>query len=393
MIGSMALIDRRATAVGVAFLANGVAVASFLARLPERQDDLDLSDGALGVVLVGLALGALAVSPLAAALIARLGSGQTVVASACVLGATLPLAAVAASGGQLFGVLLVVGAADATLDIAMNANGAAHQAEVGRSVMHRLHATWAVGALVAAGVAALAARAGVPLTAHLAAVGATMAVATLAVRRHLPTDGGPDPARTPTARPRAGLGALRPIAALCVAMVGVAVVESASGSWAAVRLTDLGASDAVAALGLGAFTAGMITARLVGDPLTDRWGTGPALRVGLAVAAAGYGLSAVVTQPAPFIAAMAIAGIGCSGCFPLLFGAAAQAPGLAPGSGIATASLAARTGFLVQPAVIGLVADHAGLRPAFAGVAAVAVALAGAATRVLPGGEPPANVG
>jgi MFS family permease len=159
-------------------------------------------------------------------------------------------------------------------------------------------------------------------------------------------------------------------------MVGVAVVESASGNWAAVQLKHLGASDAVAALGLGAFTAGMIAGRLVGDHLTDRWGTAAMLRAGLVASAAGYGLSALVGQPAAFVAAMAVAGAGTSGCFPLLFAAAARVPGLAPGAGIATASLAARAGFLVQPALIGAVADHAGLRPAFAGVAAVALLLA-----------------
>ncbi|MFS8583763.1 MAG: MFS transporter, partial [Acidimicrobiia bacterium] len=55
----------RAGAVAVVFVANGLGGPSFLPRLPERQASLGLSDAGLGAVLVGLAVGALAASPLA----------------------------------------------------------------------------------------------------------------------------------------------------------------------------------------------------------------------------------------------------------------------------------------------------------------------------------------
>jgi len=371
--------------VGVVFVVHGLGATSFLARVPERQDALDLTDGELGVVLVGLALGAILVSPAAAWLIRRMGSGPATVASGIALGATLPLAAVAPTAATLFGALTVIGATDAACDIGMNANGASHQAELQRSVMHRLHAAWALGALAAAALGALAARANVSLTVHLTLVGVVLAAAVVAVQGRMAHDhpsldadaeAGSDP--DISARTR-----FRPIVVLCVAISVVAIIEGAPTNWAAVHLKDLGTSDATAALGVAAFTAGMVSGRLVGDPLTDRWGASAVLRLGMTLAAAGFALGAAIAHPAVFMAGMLLAGLGISGCFPLMFGAAATAPGLSPGTGIATTSLVARIGFLVQPVLVGITADHVGLRPAFAALAALAAALAVTAATVM----------
>jgi MFS family permease len=68
----------------------------------------------------------------------------------------------------------------------------------------------------------------------------------------------------------------------------------------------------------------------------------------------------------------------------LAFSGAANTPGVAPGAGAATVSLAARLGFLIEPLVVGAVAELVGLRWAFVLVAVVAVALAAAAGRIVP---------
>jgi hypothetical protein len=79
-----------------------------------------------------------------------------------------------------------------------------------------------------------------------------------------------------------------------------------------------------------------------------------------------------------------LAGAGASAFFPLAFSAAARLPGVAPGAGAATVSLAARLGFLAEPLVVGALAEAVGLRWAFLFVACVAAALAAAAPRIVP---------
>ncbi|HEX6567580.1 MAG TPA: MFS transporter, partial [Acidimicrobiales bacterium] len=307
----------RASAVAAVFVANGLGGPSFLPRLPERQAALGLSDAGLGLVLIGMAAGALVASPAAGRAVERLGSRPVVVAAALALAASLWTAGAAAEPAVLFVALAAIGAADATMDIAMNANGAALERWSGRSIMHRLHGAWSLGALAGAGLAAAAAGVGVPLTAQLAAVGAVIAVGVVVSRPGLmAADAGG--AAGPSAVPDepAALGAstvgdgrrfavgdpertahggsgragepsvarhrrLGPLVVLAVATVGGAIIEGAPADWSAIRLDRMGAGPGVAALGFAAFMGGMLFGRLVGDHLTDRFGGASVLRGGM----------------------------------------------------------------------------------------------------------------
>jgi MFS family permease len=424
-------VPPRARSIAVVFAANGLGALSFLARLPERQADLDLSDGQLGLALVGLSLGALVASPLAGRLVGKLGSRSVVVGATVTLGGCLALAGAAPTAAVLFAALALVGAADAAMDIAMNANGAAYEDLSGRSVMHRLHAAWSVGALVAAGVAAMAAAAGVPLTLHLAAAGALLLAAVVATRAGLVADSVRSPAsastavtatqhdggrsgdapaaastadaghepgrsgdpgewdRSPEPRERRSRGGRRlawPLLVLAVATAGGAVIEGAPTDWGAIQLERYGTGEGVAALAVAAFMAGMLAGRVVGDWLTDRLGAARLLRIGTSLVAGGIVLGAVVGHAAAFLPGLFLAGLGAAGFFPLAFSAAARTPGVSPGAGAATVALAARIGFIAEPVLIGAISDAVGLRWAFGLVAAIAVALAVTAPRIVPAG-------
>jgi MFS family permease len=390
------------TAIAVVFVANGLGGPSFLPRLPERQAALGLSDAGLGLVLVGMAAGALAASPAAGRAVGRVGSRPVAVGGALALGASLWTAGAAPHPVVLFVALLAIGAADAAMDIAMNANGAAYERGSGRSLMHRLHGAWSLGSLAAAGVAALLAAAGVSLTWHLLGVGIVVAAGALASRAwlvaddHLPdrhpaaapvSGGGEAPPRpaagpNPTRRRRAPR-ASGPLVALAAVTVAGAVIEGGPSDWSALRLERLGAGPGAAALGFAAFAAGMLAGRLTGDHLTDRHGGAAVLRGGMALVAAGLLAGALVDHPVVFAVGLVVAGVGAAGLFPLAFSAAATTPGVAPGTGAATVSLAARLGFMAEPVLVGALAELVGLRWAFAAVAALAVAVAVAAPRVL----------
>ncbi|HET6833779.1 MAG TPA: MFS transporter [Acidimicrobiales bacterium] len=388
------------SAVAVAFVANGLGGPSFLARLPERQSDLGLSDATLGLTLVGMALGAMAASPAAGGLVSRLGSRPVLVIAAAGLGASLWTVGAAPNAPTLFAALTLVGATDAAMDISMNANGAAYENRSGRSVMHGLHGTWSLGALAAAGIAAASAATGVPLTVHLALAGAVIAGSVLVARQGLvggdaqprvaagPADpgGGGEPAAP--SRPRL----IRPIVVLAAATVGGAIIEGAPSDWSAIQMERMGVGSGVSALGYAAFMAGMVGGRFAGDRLTDRLGGAVVLRGGTALVAVGLVTGIAVNQPAPFAIGLALAGLGAAGFFPLAFSAAARTAGVSPGSGAATVSLAARLGFMLEPLLMGAVADLVGLRWAFGLVAGVALVVAATAPRIVAGAGPPATV-
>jgi hypothetical protein len=333
-------------------------------------------------------------------LVSRAGSRPVLLVAACGLGASLWTVGAAPNAPTLFAALTVVGAADAAMDISMNANGAAYETRSARSVMHGLHGTWSLGALSAAGIAAVGAATGVPLTLHLALVGAVIAGSVLAIRRGLVGDdarpplaagsGDPEPTPARAAAPRRirPIRPIRPIVVLAAATVGGAIIEGAPSDWSAIQLERMGVAAGVSALGYAAFMAGMVGGRFAGDRLTDRFGGAVVLRSGTALVAAGLLIGVAVNHPAAFAVGLALAGLGAAGFFPLAFSAAARTHGVSPGSGAAAVSLAARLGFMIEPVIIGAVAELLSLRWAFGLAAVVALVLAAAAPRIVPGRGP-----
>lgn len=384
----------RVSLIALLFSANGLGGPSFLARLPERQRDLGLSEGQLGLVVAGFALGAGLASLFAGRLIERAGSRTVAIAAAATLGVSMWSAGAAPNAPALFAALAFIGAADAVMDTSMNANGALYEHVTGHSVMHRLHAAWSLGALSAAGVASAAAGLEIGLGVHLAVIGTVIvAIAVFArsglpegrvVHEPVPADDGSAPAGAAGGARVRRWGWMRGVAVLAGATVAGAMLEGVPSDWAAVRIEQFGVSSWVPALGFAAFMAGMLAGRSVGDHLTDRYGRAEVLRVGTALGAVGFLLAALVTQPVIFMAGLAAAGVGVSAFFPLAFSAASRTPGVAPGVGAAAVSLSARIGFLVEPVIVGSLAEVVGLRWGFVLVAVVAVGLSVAAPRIVP---------
>ena len=151
------------------FLLNGAVFSSWYARLPAIQADLDIGPGALGLALLGAPAGLLVAQPLVGALVARRGSGGVVAAAPAYIPAVI-LPAAATDAATLFAATALVGAANGTLDIAMNVQGLAVERATGRRIFNSLHAAFSFGALGGASVAAAVAALGLAPLPHLVAV-------------------------------------------------------------------------------------------------------------------------------------------------------------------------------------------------------------------------------
>lgn len=161
-----------------------------------------------------------------------------------------------------------------------------------------------------------------------------------------------------------------------IAMAGV-MVEDVGQNWSAVYLrAELGTPLATAGLGLVALMAAQFVGRMLGDPMTDRWGRAAVVRAGAALSAAGMLLVVLAPVPAAAVTGFAVAGFGCATLVPAAFHAADDIPGLRPGTGLALVSWLMRISFLSLSPAIGVLSDAVGLRaalvvvPVFALVAA-----------------------
>lgn len=395
-------------AVAVVFALNGFAFSNWVPRIPEVKATLGLSDGALGGALLGAGLGALVASVVAGRMVARYGSRPVTLWSALALCAVLALPGLAPSWLGLLLALVAVGAADAVMDVAMNAHGVVVERRYGRSIMNGLHGLWSAGAALGALCGGVAVVLGVPVAVHLALVGLALAVVgLLAVRALLPTavdraarGGGPgdlvgaggpgapsDATPGPLGATGGGLVLTRAVGLLGFLALLAALVEGAPADWSAVYVTGtVGAAAGLAGAPYTALAVAMLVGRLLADRATSRWGAVPVARFGALAAAAGMALGLLGGTPLTTVAGYAVVGAGVCSLFPAVFSAAGHLPGLPPGAAIATVSLVARAGFLVGPPLIGATAELVGLRGALGLTVVASVAIV-----VLAGGLAPAE--
>ncbi|MGQ0626576.1 MAG: MFS transporter [Phycisphaerales bacterium] len=368
-------------AVSLLFVANGWAMASWVAHLPAIKRTLGLTDSALGACLWAVAAGALVAMPLAGALATRWGSRPVAIALGCALCAAIALPALAPTPAMLICAFLLLGACNGGLDVSMNANAVSVEHVLARPIMSQVHAMYSLGNLLGALTSSALIALDFAPTMQLLGQGAALAllIAVIAPFMQHPTldlrSEGPH-----FAAPRRGilvLGAL----AFCALLA-----EGAIGDWSAVYLRDtLNARDATAPLGFAAFALTMTIGRLAGAFAAGRGWADRAASIGCIGATAALTLALLVNIPIVSMVAFALVGVGIANTVPLLFAAAGRVPGIPPGRGIAATATLGYAGLLAGPALIGQVAGFAGLRGGM-GVVVACLLILGATWSLRPRG-------
>lgn len=379
-------------AVLAAFVLSGTYFGAWATRLPAIRERLSLSDGELGLALGGVALGAILAMPVAGAVAARIGSRRATRVAIVVASVAVACVALAPSFAVLLALTIFFGIGTGALDVSMNAHGVAVERRFGRPILSRFHAGFSAGGLVGGVLGGLAAAAGVDERVQLAAVAAVGGTVTLVwSRRFLPARADAGGAAEPLfVRPPRRLWALG-----ALAFAGL-LVEGACGDWSAVYLRDeLGASPGAAAAGFTAFSLAMVVGRTSGDRLVELLGAVTLVRAGGAIAAAGFALALVVATPAAGVAGFAGLGLGVACIVPLVFRAAGDVAGIAPGLALGAVSSMGYLGLMTGPPLVGGVAELTSLPEALwllVGLAGVGTALAGTARHAAAASAAPASV-
>lgn len=380
-----AALRRARIAVVVAFLANGLAFATLIARTPAIRDTLGLSSAQLGLLLLCLSGGAVAGLPTSGPLVARYGPARGVLIGMVLMSTGLTLLTVGLVTGSIVpaGIGLVFcGLGSGIWDVSMNVEGAEVERLLGKPLMPRLHAAFSLGTVAGAGVGALTAALGVPLAWQLIVIVVLILVSALPVTgrflaRTEPTADEPRPGGSPLAawkEPRTLLIGLM--------VLGFAFTEGSANDWIAIAFVDgYGTSEVLGAVGFGFFVIAMTIGRLFGGAVLEKFGRVPTLRLTAAVALVGLLLVLLGGSTPVALAGALLWGIGASLGFPVGMSAAADDPAKAA-SRVSAVSSIAYTAFLAGPPLIGLLAEHTGiLRALFVVVGALALGLlcAGAA--------------
>ena len=383
---------RRAHAgTALVFFVHGASIATWVPRIPAIKERLGLTEGSLGIALLGIAAGALVTMQLVGPLLARYGS-RPVTRVAAFANASLLLApALAWNLPSLLVGLGLFGVSIGLLDPAMNAHGVVVEQRRGRPIMAGLHSMWSIGGLVGSAAAGLAARAGWDPLLHFTVAAVVLGtVAAVATRELLPAevDAVPVPAAGGDQALGAGGAASRwGRAVLLLGLIGFCsfLAEGTAADWSALYLRELGASPGAAAAGFAAFSLCMAAGRLVGDRLTSRFGPVRLVRDGSLVAAGGLGMGVVAGNELVAVAGFGLLGAGLAAVVPIAFSAAGNLGG--PGGvGIARVASLAYLGTLAGPPAVGFTAQATSLRFALLIPVALCVLIATCAAGVIPAG-------
>ncbi|GHA24395.1 MFS transporter [Devosia pacifica] len=346
------------------FFLQPLALGSWLVRIPDVQDKLDLGPGALAVALLGLPCGTLATLPFAGPLIGRIGARTGIIAGFVYYCVAISLPAFASDSTQLFVALVFAGSSVSFVELALNVKADRVEKATGRMIMTTSHGFWSLGimagSLIGSGFAAIG------LAAHwavllVAAISLPLGVANGVVLPRYPAEEAPEVEgggkRSAWSPPSLAL------LGICLFTFGVTMTEGAMADWSAVFLRETFSSDGgQAGLGYSVFAFMVAAGRFCGDWLRARYGAVTLARGCGVFALAGVTLLIVSPNVAVAMVGFAVVGVGVSVGFPLAVTAAAALGDRAASANVAVLSFMALLGFLVGPPVIGFIAEHFDMR-------------------------------
>jgi MFS family permease len=345
------------------FLVHGLAVSTWISRIPTVQIDLGLSNSVLGLTLLGTAAGSVLAIPICGRLVDRYTSKRVTAWSTLGLCVSLVLLSLATDALSLAALLFVFGAHAGSMDVAMNAQGVEVEKAMGTPIMSRLHSMYSVGAMAGAGLGGLVAERSIPLAMHFAFAAPVLIALTLwrspamLEVRH---------ARAAT-HEQSGRARRYPIRLFALAAIAfcMLVSEGAMADWTGVYLVqEMKASPGFAAQGFAVFSAAMALCRFFGDRINRRLGSVTTVRIASLTGA--LGLVAALSAPSAewALPGFAVTGAGFSVIVPIVFAAGGRLENISPGAGIAAVTGFGYVGFLMGPPVIGYLSEWLTLRHA-----------------------------
>lgn len=342
------------------FLIHGLCFSAWVSRIPAVKALLGLSDGVLGLSLLGSAVGSVIAIPISGTLVAHFGARRVTMWTSYGFSIAVALPAFARGPFTLFAALVVFGAMAGANDVAMNAEAVATERLLGVRAISRFHGMFSVAAMAGAAAGGLIASLGIAPVRHLPIAALVFIGITIVASRLMPEA----PIAESTSRSKTLFRKL-PAALVALSVIGFCMLlsEGAVADWAGVFLKQvIHTSDGFAPLGYAVFCAAMAIFRMLGDWISTRIGGAATVRVGASVAAAGLLLVVLAGQPWQVMAGLTAAGAGFSSIVPLVFAAGGRFKALAPGIGVATVSGIGYLGFLVGPPMIGFVSQASSLR-------------------------------
>ena len=363
-------------ALSVVFFTQAFATITYIPRIPELIDQIQVSFVTWGLIIGFAGLGALLPLLIANRLISRFGTLPLIVIASQLLCGTLMLLPLTHNAGLFFAIQIAMSFFGSFFNVSLNSQSVMFQKRVNRVVIGRFHASWSIGAVSSASVAGLLAGF-MPLWLHLILVPGLCAIVIFIASRFLmkPAEDGHTEERVRSQ----GIGFFKSPNLLWLLAFGFfagVFPEFCMMDWSAVfAKQELGLTVSLGAIPYTVFTAAMIVGRLSITRLTkrfhisdlSRWG-GMAGSVVLAASiflGPWIGKSNQIAGLVVLSALWAIVGLGIAPMVPSFFSAAGFVKGLTTSQALSRMSLVNQVSLMFSKFSVGAIAQGAGLVIAF----------------------------
>jgi MFS family permease len=365
------------------FFIFALTMGALLARLPDLQRSLGLSEGQLGLLLLTMSVGALAGLTFSSPYIEKLGARKT--AFVTVFGASICYAIVPwlPSAWAVAPVFFIAGIFAGALEINVNLETDRHEAVLGYRIMSRAHGMWSLGFFVTAFISAGVRQLGVAPEWHVlgsvvvACIAGWIVFSKIENAPHRADSHGGD--MPGIAFPTIGL------LPLCLIGAAPLLVEGGGIDWSAIYMRDVfDVAPFIGGMSITVFSLSMALARIFMDPVVDRYS--PRIVAGGLLGIAGLGLVIVGVAPHPYVALFGflLMGLGCSSVYPLAVSAAAQRTDRPASVNVASLGQMTFVVFFAGPPLLGFVAQSFGIRLSYLVILPLVIA-AVLVVRALPG--------
>lgn len=346
------------------FFIYSFCMGSLPPRLPDIQRAMGIEEGALGLGLIGSAVGTLISLTFAGSIVERIGYRRALLTLLPVLSVVYALSVFAPGPLAFFLLLLPVGLVIGGVEIILNLEADRVEHQLGRRIMSRAHAFWSFGFFSAGIISSGIAQTGLNPQLHLILM---IPVVLLAVALVL---GGyqPAPARTGGSTEASKLFTAPTLAIMVLVgfTLSAMIMEGAGIDWSAIYMRDQFQVEpflAGFAVALGAFT--QAAARFFGDSFIERYSPVVVSRALLSVLGLGALLVFFASSSWMALIGFGLMGIGTSVIFPLAMSAAAQRTDRPAATNVAALAQISFVAFLLGPPLLGFVAEHFGIRWSF----------------------------
>lgn len=355
--------------VFLTFFIYSLMLGAILPRLGDLQVKMGIGESALGLSLLGFAIGTQIALMFAGPVLDKIGFRAALLICIPFIGVAETAATLAPTAFVMFFCLLGAGLAIGTTEIIINLEADRTEHLIKKRIMNRSHAFWSFG-FFAAGLAGSAA-VGLKLDPTVHVFGVTVFV-TIAIFLSL-AKFTPAPARRTDAEKNAEgpkpkfVRPTVPILFLVAFTLSAMLAEGASADWSVIFMRDsFQVSPFINSIAFSVGALSQAVTRFFADGFVEKYG--PTRISQIMISILGLGLILVVTSPAPAVAlaGFALVGMGSSSIFPLAMSAAAQRTDRPAATNVASLAQLSFIVFLIAPPLLGFIAEHFGIRTSFA---------------------------